>query len=116
LTHPRFRWSIDIPVGFGAFPIRAESINGETGVLVSNFEVEEPWSLAEFRDFPPDGVALRIWSLEGVGHVPVPDDDSRLPLDHLRSFLRLGDDEPAAGRILQIVATDGAHPRREIRW
>jgi hypothetical protein len=80
-THPRFGWSIDIPVGFGGFPIRAESINGETGVLVSNFEVEEPWSLAEFRDFPPDGAALRIWSVEGVGHPPMPDDDSRLPLD-----------------------------------
>jgi hypothetical protein len=80
-THPRFGWSIDIPVGFGAFPIRAESINGETGVLVSNFEVEEPWSLAEFRDFPSDGAALRFWSLEGIIGAPLPNDDSQLPLD-----------------------------------
>jgi hypothetical protein len=80
-TQPRFGWSIEVPTGFRAFPIRVDSINGETGVLVSNFEVEEPWSLAEFRDFPPDGAALRFWSLEGGMDTPLTNDDSRLPLD-----------------------------------
>lgn len=80
-THPRFGWSIDLPEGFEAFPIRVGSFIGETGVLVSNFEVEDPRSLAEFRDFPSDGAALRIWSLEGIIGAPLPNDDSRLPLD-----------------------------------
>ena len=80
-THPRFGWSIDVPARFRAFPIRVERVHQATGVLISNFEVEEPWSLAEFRDFPRDGAALRIWSNDRGPVAPISDDDSRLPLE-----------------------------------
>ena len=80
-THPRFGWSIEVPAEFRASPFGVKAVRGETGVLISNFEVKDPRSLAEFRDFPPDGAALRFWSLEGMVVAPSSDEDSRLPLD-----------------------------------
>lgn len=80
-THPRFGWTIDVPSGFRAFSIQVEPIHQATGVLVANFEVEDPSSLAEFRSFPARGAALRVWSNDGGPVAPIADDDADLPID-----------------------------------
>jgi hypothetical protein len=115
-THPRFGWSIDVPVGFGAFPIHVEPVHQATGVLISNFEVEEPWSLAELRDFPPDGAALRIWSNDGGPVAPISDDDSRLPLElsdleEITRYVGMSEPRPLFGA----VYGDG-HPYAVAAW
>jgi hypothetical protein len=115
-THPRFGWSIAVPAGFGAFPIHVEPVHEATGVLISNFEVEDPSSLDEFRDFPSDGAALRIWSNDRDPVAPISDDDSRLPLelsdlDETTRYVGMSEPRPLFGT----VYGDG-HPYAVAVW
>lgn len=77
---PTFAWTIDVPSDMTLVPFDTQGRVTVSGALISNMLIEQPDTLSDLQDLPPEGVVLRIWHNEGGPFFLISEDDTTFPL------------------------------------